>query len=278
MFTVSENGCTRSVTDSVHVYPKPVALFGLSTTTGCALNPVQFVDSSVSASALTYLWNFGNGATSTAQNPITTYSTAGTYNVQLIVSNQYGCKDTVVLPNSLIVNASPIAGFSLTPTITSIADPDIAMADQSVLSSGCQVFWGDGTNSSNCDSMHHYMVIGSYTVMQVVVNSLGCYDTAYSEITIQAEFFFWIPNAFTPNKNEVNDVFKPKVIGVHDYAFLIFDRWGIKIFDTSNTEEGWSGYYKNKLCKDDVYVYKITFKDDLQNDFHQYIGKVTLLK
>lgn len=278
IFSINENGCTRSFTDSINVYPKPIALFESSTMLGCVLNPVQFTDSSVSAYTLTYYWNFGNGTSSTSQNPLVSYSAAGNYNVILIITSEYGCKDTAILPNPLMVNPSPIAAFSLTPTIVTIANPYITMSDQSSLATACEVFWGDGTISSNCDSMHKFTTIGKYTVMQVVVNASGCYDTAYSDITVQAEFFFWIPNAFTPNKNELNEIFKPKVIGVHDYSYLIFDRWGIKLFETSDTEEGWNGYYKNKLCKSDVYVYKITFEDDVENRFHQYIGKVTLVR
>lgn len=278
IFTISENGCTRSFTDSINVYPKPIALFESSVMLGCVLNPVQFTDSSISAYTLTYYWNFGNGTSSTTQNPLVSYSAAGNYNVSLTIASEYGCKDTATLPNPLMVNPSPIAAFSLTPTIVTIANPYITMSDQSTLASACEVFWGDGTNSSNCDSVHRFTTIGKYTVMQVVVNASGCYDTAYSDITVQAEFFFWVPNAFTPNKNELNEIFKPKVIGVHDYSYLIFDRWGIKLFETSDTEEGWNGYYKNKLCKSDVYVYKITFEDDVENRFHQYIGKVTLVR
>jgi len=277
-FTVSENGCTKSFTDSVDIYPKPIAKFGLTSVIGCTLSPVYFIDSSISNTPLTYHWNFGNGTTSVIKNPVTSYSNVGVYNVSLVVTSEYGCSDSATLLNPLSILASPMAGFILNPTITPIGNPDIAMTDQSMLASDCEVFWGDGTNSSNCDSMHHYLLIGKYIVKQVVENTAGCFDTAYSDVIIQPEFFFWIPNAFTPNKNELNDIFKPKVIGVHDYSFLIFDRWGAKVFETSDLEEGWSGYYKNKLCKDDVYVYKINFKDDLQNKFHEYIGKVTLLK
>ncbi|MDO9186561.1 MAG: PKD domain-containing protein [Bacteroidia bacterium] len=278
IFTISENGCTKSFIDSVHVYPKPVALFNSSTILGCVLNPVQFTDSSVSASPLTYYWNFGNGTSSILQNPLISYSSAGNYPVSLTITSEYGCKDTAVLPTPITVNPTPIAGFTLNPTIVTISDPYITMSDQSSLASDCEVFWGDGSSSINCDSMHKYTTIGKYTVMQVVENLSGCYDTAYSDITIQAEFFFWIPNAFTPNKNELNEIFKPNVMGVHDYSYLIFDRWGTKIFETTNTEEGWNGHYKNKLCKSDVYVYKITFEDDVENVFHQYIGKVTLVR
>jgi gliding motility-associated-like protein len=159
-----------------------------------------------------------------------------------------------------------------------MSDPNISMTDQSQFASGCEVFWGDGTSSSNCDSMHHYNIVGTYTIKQIVKNTSGCFDTAYSDIIINSEFFFWIPNAFTPNNNNLNDVFKPKVMGVHDYSFLIFDRWGSKLFETSNSDEGWNGFYKNELCSNDVYVYKIAFRDNVQIAFHQYIGIVTLVR
>lgn len=277
-FTISENGCTKSITDSVRLYPKPTAFFALSSEVGCVLKPVYFTDSSVSSKPLTYFWNFGNSVTSIEQNPVITYSNAGTFSVSLVITSEDGCTDTAIMQNPLLVNASPVAGFSLTPTVTSLANPDVVMTDQSVSATDCEVFWGDGTSSINCDSMHHYLLIGEYTVMQVVSNTSGCYDTAYADLTIQSEFYFWIPNAFTPNKNDLNDLFKPKVMGVHEYTFLIFNRWGDQLFKTTDYEEGWNGYHKKKLSKDDVYVYKITFKDDVANGFHEYIGKVTLLK
>ena len=115
--------------------------------------------------------------------------------------------------------------------------------------------------------------------MQIVVNASGCSDTAYSEVVIRPEFTFWIPNAFTPGKPDgLNDIFKPKLIGVYEYSFLIFDRWGEKIFETNNPEEGWNGYYKGKLCTNDVFVYKINFRDDVRSDQHEYIGRVTLVR
>ena len=277
-FTISENGCTKSVTDSVHIHPKPYAHFGLSTETGCVLTPVHFIDSSQANTQLTYYWDFGNGTTSTLQNPVTTYSSPGAYPVILIITSLDGCKDTFMLPNPVSVNTAPVAGFSLNPSVTTIEHPDISMTDQSQFASACTVYWGDGANSSNCDSMHHYTLAGTYTIMQVVKNTSGCYDTAFSDIIINSEFFFWIPNAFTPNNNNLNEVFKPKVIGVYDYSFLIFDRWGSKLFETSNSEEGWNGCVKNKLCSNDVYVYKITFKDAVEKTFHQYIGRVTLVR
>jgi gliding motility-associated-like protein len=278
IFTVSENGCSKSHTDSIEVYPKPTAFYTVASEVICELSPVQFNDSSVSDSPLTYSWNFGNGTTSTLEDPVVEFASPGLYITTLSVTSEKGCKDTFQLPNPIDVKASPVAGFSLTPQITSIFDSKITAIDQSIFSSTCQIFWGDGSLSNSCDSTHSYSVPGNYSVMQVVVNELDCRDTAYQDVTIQQEFLFWIPNAFTPDENALNDSFKPVIYGVRDYRFSIFDRWGRKLFETSDTTQGWNGFYKKELCKSDTYVYKVSFVDNVQNDFHQFVGRVTLLQ
>jgi len=153
------------------------------------------------------------------------------------------------------------------------------MTDQSQDAYSSSVNWGDGAVYSNSDSVHHYERPGTYRIMQIVGNYYGCYDTAYSDVLIRPEFIFWIPNAFTPyGHNGLNDVFKPKLIGVHSYDFLVFNRWGEKLFETSDPDAGWDGTFHNRLCSNDVYVYKITFRDDVRGDAHEYIGRVTLVR
>ena len=76
----------------------------------------------------------------------------------------------------------------------------------------------------------------------------------------------------------MNDIFKPVVLGVHNYNFYIFDRWGELLYHTTNFQEGWNGYYQGTICPNDVYVYKITFADDVEDSNHKYIGKVTIVR
>ncbi len=83
-----------------------------------------------------------------------------------------------------------------------------------------------------------------------------------------------VPNAFTPNQNGSpgslydpndlsNDIFHPNVQGAETYQLSIFSRWGELLFETKNPQEGWDGYYKGKICTQDVYVWKVkaTFLD-----------------
>jgi gliding motility-associated-like protein len=277
--TITENGCTDQYTSNVEVYQKPIAYYGLESMVACELQPVHFIDSSQADTPLLHQWTFGDGGSSILQNPYHSYSSVGNYLTSLIVTSTHGCVDTFDLPASTTVYPTPQAGFNILPKDTSIFYPDISIMDLSSGAIACSVNWGDGTSYNNCDTIHSYTKPGTYPIMQIVTNAFGCKDTAYSEVLIRPEYIFWIPNAFTPGRNDgINDIFKPKLIGVHSYDFLIFDRWGERIFETQNSEDGWNGYFKGHLCTNDVYVYKISFRDDVRNDYHEYIGKVTLVR
>ncbi len=276
--TVAENGCSANYTANVIVYPKPDADFDMVSTVACALHPVYFADSSHADTPLSYAWNFGNNTSSNQQNPSAIYQLPGNYNVSLIVTTMHGCKDTVNKVNPLQVFPLPTAAFVVTPTDTSIFYPDVAMTDHSVSAVSCEVFWGDGTTGTNCNGLHSYTKPGIYPITQVVTNIYGCTDTARSQVIIRPEFRFWVPNAFTPGGDGLNEVFKPVLIGVHDYQFSIFNRWGEKLFETTDLNEGWNGTYKENEAASDVFVYKITFRDDVENLFHQYIGSATLIR
>ena len=278
-FTVSENGCTETYAGTVNVYPKPIADYTLASPLACNLQPVHFIDACQSFGVpSTYYWDFGDSTSGSDQNPYHIYPGIGTYQTSLIITTMHNCKDTFALPTQVNVLPSPTAGFIITPTDTSIAYPLVTATNLSLDANDCIIYWGDGTSSTNCDTTHLYAAVGLYTVLQVVTNSLGCKDTAKIYVLIHPEYAFWIPNAFTPNGNGINDVFKPKVMGVHDYSFMIFDRWGEKLFETKSIDDGWDGYYKGKICPNDVFVYKINFRDNVDEMDHEYIGGVTLVR
>ncbi|MDQ3047126.1 MAG: PKD domain-containing protein [Bacteroidota bacterium] len=276
--TISENGCSETVIHDLIVHPQPLAYYGLASSVACDLQPVHFIDSSQGAKPFTYQWTFGDGATVSGPDPYHTFPSVGTFPTNMILTSALGCCDTFSLPAPLTVYPSPVAGFTVSPMDTSIFYPEVTVRDLSIGAIDCTIYWGDGSMSTNCDSVHSYSRPGTYTIMQVVLNASGCYDTAYQEVLIRPEYLFFIPNAFTPNGSGMNDVFKPVLLGVHNYHFMIFNRWGEKIFETKDTEEGWNGVYKGSLSTNDVFVYRIFFRDDVQNLDHEFIGHVTVVR
>lgn len=278
ILTVTQKECKKEFVDTVRILPKPTAKYETLSPKVCGLTPIQFINKSTGVLPLTNQWDFGDDQISSEESPIHIYKKFGTYPTELIITAGNGCKDTFALPAAVEVIQLPIAGFDIDPKDTSIFYSEIKLYDHSKNTSGCTMFWGDGTQPGDCVAGHLYTAIGTYQVMQIAENK-GCFDTAYATIVVRPEYRFWLPNAFTPGNSEgLNDVFKPTLFGVHNYRFMVFDRWGEKLFETNDPEEGWSGYRNNHLCQQDVYVYKIIFKDDVSLKTHQYIGHFTLVR
>ena len=87
----------------------------------------------------------------------------------------------------------------------------------------------------------------------------------------------FVPNAFTPDGKGLNETFKPSISGMKDYKMAIYTRWGQKIFETKNPDEGWDGTASGSLAQDGVYVYTIEFTD-FRDKLYQFSGTIHLLR
>lgn len=272
--------CRDSFLDSIYVYPRPKAIINNLPNSLCNPAKVSFSNGSTSTLPLTYFWQFSNGATSTQFQPTLIFTPAGVYGVTLTVktnsicidSNQISIKNLTVYPN-------PKAGFTYTPQVTSIFDNEVSVyntASSDVV--GWSYNFGDNYTTNYPDFIHAYQNYGTYTITQIVNNQYMCTDTLKQLMIVYPEFRLWVPNCFTPGKDNLNDVFLPIVIGVINYELDIYDRWGEKIFSTTSTNDGWNGMYKGSLCKEDIYVWRIAYTNVTDMQYQVKTGHVTLLK
>ncbi len=137
-----------------------------------------------------------------------------------------------------------------------------------------------GNNTSLfCNYCHEITENPQYNTCYVLeaINSFNCKNWDTVCVTVTQDWNIYIPNAFTPNKNDINDVFFPVGYGISEIELMIFDRWGEMIFKSDDKAKGWDGTYKNTLCKQDVYVYIVNFKT-MSYQEEKRIGRVTLLK
>ncbi|MFB6258523.1 MAG: PKD domain-containing protein [Flavobacteriales bacterium] len=183
LFVTDANGCTDVLVknDLIEVDPKPDADFGVNDTLFCSTPAqVNFSDSS-SGSNLTYEWKFGDGDSSSAQNPSHDYNSFGSFNPELIVTNDVGCSDTASIN---ILNQELQADLSMDSTI-GCDSLEVSFQDQSSPSPNDWVWdFGDGDSSSLQDPTHIYSDTGSYTVTLITSNSGGCSDTLTLNDTI----------------------------------------------------------------------------------------------
>lgn len=271
--------CRDTFSDTIHVIPRPIAKINNLPTTLCDPATVAFSNGSSSELPVTYLWQFSNGATSTLYEPTQVFSPSGVYSVSLTVTTSSVCVDTnMVSINNVTVNPSPYAGFSFSPQVTTVFDPEITINNTA---SPDAISWnyafGDGATSGFPFEKHIYETYGDYTITQYVTNNFGCSNTISQVVKILPEYRFWVPNAFTPDESALNDVFLPIVIGAEEYIFEIYDRWGEKIFKTTDPKKGWNGTFKGLPCKQDIYVWRITFLNVVSQKDEVHYGHVTLM-
>ncbi|MCE3258415.1 MAG: repeat-containing protein [Bacteroidetes bacterium] len=272
--------CIDSFIDSVRVVAPPVAKIKNLPNILCDPATVAFSNGSTSDLPIRFQWYFSNGNSSTEFQPVQVFTPPGVYSATLLAITDTLCVDTSITSvKNLTVSPTPKAGFTFSPQVTTIFDPQIfftnkASWDVSVWSYN----FGDGGYSGMANDNHVYQEYGDYLVTQIVINPFGCSDTTTQTVKILPEFRFWIPNTFTPDDNQLNDIFMPIAIGVINYEFDIFTRWGEHIFSTQNPKEGWNGFYKGKECQQDVYVWRIVFKNVVSSKDEIHYGHVTLLK
>jgi gliding motility-associated-like protein len=123
---------------------------------------------------------------------------------------------------------------------------------------------------------HTYAAPGTYNVSLTVTNNFDCKNVITKEVVILPEFRFWVPNAFTPSGDGLNDVFKPLAIGIKDYKMEIYDRGGQRLFYSYELDKGWDGQYKGKPCKQDSYIWKAHYTNEVTGKYTTETGHVTL--
>lgn len=273
---------------SVKALPAPedlVASFKVTPTASCF--PTTIKTQNLSTGADTYMWTLTNesgvAATSNLINPQFSISSPGTYALQLTATRSATGESNQKQISDIRILDVPYAAFNTNRDIIYASDTELRLLNFSSRAQTYLWFFGDNETSSSFEPTHTYQNEGTYQITLVAgidhgnqdVNGDGitdgalvCYDTAKMLVTARDGGYIKIPNAFTPDENGpsggrvaiggFNDVFLPIMQGVKMYKMQIFDRWGTKIFETTDTEVGWDGYNQaGELMKAGVYIYKI---------------------
>jgi gliding motility-associated-like protein len=273
-------GAKATATVTVIVHPLPQINIPPQTITECGRATLHFSDTSSANSGSTYLWNFGDGTSSSQSNPAHDYTQTGVYTVSVIITSLYGCSSSAQANCTLNVFPYPNANFTSDPPLkTSIINPDFHFFDQSTNATVWNWDFGDGGTSNLQNPYHKYAQTGVYTVKLVTLNAGGCIDSIIKTMEVKPEFTFYIPNTFTPNGDQINDIFTGKGMEIVEYEMQIFDRWGNKIFETNDLDNGWDGRARggSEIAQQDVYVYMVKLRDFEGNE-HTYNGNVNLVK
>lgn len=267
--TGSSSGCTADAVGVITIEQAPIILVDQDTI--CAGETASLTASG----GATYAWSSGATTDATTVNPLntTTYTVTG--------SGANGCPSTAT--GEVSVFPTPTANFSFSPDPAGVLAPEITFSDRS---SSDVTYWewdfGDGETlaPSTRSPVHLYpSVETTYTVTLNVSNQGGCTDTISKEVIIGPEFILYVPNAFSPNDDFVNDLFGAKGEGVVEFLLFVFDRWGNLVFTADDINDWWDGTFKSDtdLVQQDVFVWRIALTDVFDKN-HEFIGTVSLIK
>ncbi|OQA00609.1 MAG: PKD domain protein [Bacteroidetes bacterium ADurb.Bin408] len=287
LVVLDATGCSGTDEIVVTVHPLPTVQFSTDVSTGCEPLLVTFNDYST-PNVVAWSWNFGDNLsgvnnTSTLKNPTHIYNLKGNYTVTLSVTTIYGCTAQVVQPNLITVYPVPTADFTFYPEQADINNTVITFINQSTNDNAWT--WNFDDNTTNIytpNAVHEFLEPGTYEVMLIVQSTLGCYDTAMREVVFKPFYTLYVPNAFTPNDDGLNDYFYPEGVGLdnENFNFYIYNRWGELVFETNDINKGWDGNtMQGNPAPEAVYTWIILLRTKDGSDFlYRHKGHVTLLR
>ncbi len=263
----NEYGCVTSGAVFVNVHPTPVVHFTANKDTACLPAMVSFQNLSTPVSGSCY-WQFGNGFQSSSCNPqvSTYYYNHGVYDVSLTITSEYGCAFKLT-QYEMISTIGPTAAFSYTPNPADITDSEIKFNNHSQNAQFYMWDFGDYGSSvlTNPEIKFPDEVPGDYEVCLTAIDAAGCMDEHCKVVEIAADVLVYIPNAFSPNGDGINDLFFPVMQGVDivEYELIVFNRRGQTVWHTIDPTEKWDGTDKTREYLDDnqVYSWSLRIKD-----------------
>lgn len=288
VYTVVGSGACSAEQDqaSIDVYldPLPAPTFSLSVASGCVPLQVEFaIDDPLGLQGAT--WTFGDGSIGDALvDAWHTYTTAGTFTVELQVTDANGCIGTGIQTNAILVSAGPEAIFGATPLRVSVLDPvmHVVHAPEETVDYAWSIDGLSITGAENFSWTFDPPEVGLHSICLDATDTLGCVNSYCLQILVDDVLTVFVPNAFTPDGDGHNDTFLPSVIGVDPeyYFFHIFDRWGSVVFSSTDPTEAWNGAMDNsgEVLQQDVYVWRMIARDQFSAAKKELFGTATLVK
>jgi gliding motility-associated-like protein len=175
-------GCADSILHTAAItVSKPVALFTTPDTVSCPGKNITFSNTSTGPN-LNHTWYFGDATTSTDVNPVHTYAADGIYDVKLVITDQYGCKDSM---NRTVKIASPVAGFTMSDSVGTCPPLIVNFTNTSLNATSISWDFGDGTSAQTNDPSHFYSYPGIYNVKLSIESPGGCTHELVKQVIVK---------------------------------------------------------------------------------------------
>jgi gliding motility-associated-like protein len=288
---VEDEGCLSNIyTSAVFVYEEPNVNFSVASADGCVPHRVYFTNLSSNGSGVDYVWYFGDGTSSESFSPAYTYESPGDYPVTLLVKAENGCDTALKIDDLVHIFPLPNPLFQLSDNSLVMLEDTISevLNIQEAYSGYDSAYFRitPSFNSNSSDTLlfgSSYQIRfnrpGNYAIWHFVENEFGCTDSLLRYVNVTSEQFVFVPNAFTPDNDGVNDIFTIVGRDIQEFAMQIYNRWGERIYSTYDIEGGWDGRYNysNNAIVSGTYYYLIRIRDS-KNNWHTVDGFINVLR
>lgn len=267
------------------VRPMPPLIVTADTLEGCPGLAVHFTLEDTTTAGAIVDWYFGESfpALGVAPQRWYTYHHPGDFTVQARVLWPNGCYDDTTITHMVHIEAVPDADFSWGPKDVDILWPRVTFTDASgphAVRWHWELLNGDTMDVPQFQYTFPGEVGGVYPVRLIAYNYLGCADTVVRPVEINDLFEIFLPSAFSPDGDGLNDQLHlfGRDLSTSDFEWSIFDRWGTMIFNTTSTTDGWNGQVNGKNAMPGVYAWLITARSAYSGKDYELRGHVTLLR
>jgi gliding motility-associated-like protein len=267
-------------------YPSIPATFSVNQTQGCLPLEVEFRSDFLAFQQLQSMqWDFGIGAPSTTMaSAVCRFEEAGTYYPSLVLTDNNGCIWRDTLNVEIRVFPLPQASFELEDTLIHLPHADLKPNNTS--EGAGNYYWDFGPWGESLEHSPSFdfssEIEGTSALELTAINAFGCTSIFSQTVKVVRPISFFIPNAFTPDRDGINEGWIPIGSGVDTshYHLDVFDPWGTVIFSTDTIEQAWDG--KNAASSIDLapglYTYRIVARDTEHGVGHEFKGTVTLIR
>ncbi len=247
--TVNDFKCNDVFGDTITIHPNPIIGETVPKVVKCAPYLAEFYDQTVAVGRVQHWWYFGDGGFSTDPNPTHLYTNPGVYTVSHSIKSLDGCVDTgsALYPNVIEVLPSPTAGLAVDPHEQAIYNPVFNVYNRNSGHLSSVTYLPNGEIITNLSQYEFSMKdTGTFVIIHTALNEHNCTDTILDTIRVTAPYTLFMPNAFTPNGDGLNDYFEFKLSGVSSVHFTIYDRWGGILFSSTALDARWDGKSNGK--------------------------------
>ena len=274
------NGCIYDLEATLGQPEEIQVTFDADVLEGC--DPLKVNFANTSDELFLSEWFFGDGATGTGTQIQHVYYGADCYDVTLVVTDALGCTNSLSVTDFICVLPTPTAAIEASNIHLNTAEPTTVITNASV--GAVNYIWNLGDEVTDYyyfqPGEHTYPIYNydNYLISLIAIGENGCSDTANLLIEFDNSLIIYVPNTFTPNGDEMNQVFQPIIPApVTSYRLRIYNRWGELIFESFDPSNYWEGTYNGELVPDGIYTWEIIVVT-VEADTYKNIGHVNVLR